>query len=56
LIAYGFAFLQAGYLRWLGLSAIIPAALLCIAYLIFKDIPPFVYYAITLLMGSRLWW
>jgi hypothetical protein len=56
LIAYGFAFMQAGYSRWLGLGTIIPAALLCIAYLIFKDMPPFVYYVITLLIGSRLWW
>src|SRR5215216_1792522 len=54
LIAYGLAFLQAGYPRWLGLGAIIPAALLCVAYLIFKDMPPFVYYVITLVIGSRL--
>jgi hypothetical protein len=54
LIAYGFAFLQAGYPRWLGLGTIISTTLLCVAYLIFKDMPPFAYYVITLAIGIRL--
>jgi hypothetical protein len=54
LIAYGFTFLRTGHPRWLGLSAIIPAMLLCAAYLIFKDVPPFAYYVITLAIGIGL--
>jgi hypothetical protein len=54
LVAYGFAFLRVGYPRWMGLGAIIPAALLCTAYLIFKDVPPFAYYVITLAIGVGL--
>lgn len=54
LIAYGFAFLQASYPRWLGLGTMISATLLCVAYLVLKDMPPFVYYVITLAIGIRL--
>ncbi len=54
LIAYGFALLQAGYPRWLGWGAIGLTALLTVAYLIFKDVPPFAYYVITLIIGVKL--
>ena len=54
LVAYGFAFLRAGYPRWMGLGSIILSALLFIAYLIFKDVPPFAYYVITLAIGVGL--
>ena len=54
LICYGVALLQAGYPRWLGVGTISLAALLAVAYLIFKDVPPFAYYVITLIIGLRL--
>ena len=54
LIVYGLTFLRTGYPRWLGLVAIIPALLLCAVYLIFKDVPPFAYYVITLAIGIGL--
>jgi hypothetical protein len=54
LIAYGFAFLQALYPRRLGLGTVISATMLCVAYLVLKDMPPFAYYVITLAIGIRL--
>lgn len=54
LLAFGVACLRAGYPSWLGGVTITGAVIFFIVYLIFKDIPPFVYYALTFIAGVRL--
>ena len=51
LIAFGVAYLGGGYPRWLGWTTIAATGALFILLLIFKDMPPFVYYIITILAG-----
>ena len=54
LIAYGLALVQAGYPRWLGISTMGLAAGSFLAYVVFKDMPPFAHYVITLMIGVAL--
>ena len=54
LVTFGVAFLQAGLPRWLGLGTSGAGLVLFIATLIFKDMPPFVYYLLTLIAGIVL--
>ena len=52
LLAFGVAYLRAGYSAWLGAITVGGAVIFFIVYLIFKDIPPFVYYILTGLSGG----
>ena len=54
LLAFGIAYLLAGYPAWLGGITLGGAVLFFIVYLVFKDIPPFVYYILTFIAGIRL--
>ena len=54
LLAFGVAYLRAGYPAWLGGITLGGAVLFFIVYLVFKDIPPFVYYILTFIAGTRL--
>ncbi|MDP9439086.1 MAG: hypothetical protein M3P49_10115, partial [Actinomycetota bacterium] len=54
LLAFGVAYLQAGYPAWLGGVTVGGAVIFFIVYLVFKDIPPFVYYILTFVAGIRL--
>ena len=54
LIVVGFVLVQTGYPAWLGWGAVILAALSLIAFLVFKDMPPFTHYLITLVIGIVL--
>lgn len=52
LVAAGAAFIrQSEMADWLGWMLILGMLALFLAYLIFKDMPPFVYYLLTLLVG-----
>jgi hypothetical protein len=54
LLAFGVAYLRAGYPAWLGGVTVGGAVIFFIVYLVFKDIPPFVYYILTFIAGIRL--
>jgi hypothetical protein len=54
LLAFGVAYLRAGYPAWLGGVTVAGAVIFFIVYLVFKDIPPFVYYIPTFIAGIRL--
>lgn len=54
LLAFGVAYLRAGYPAWLGGITVGGAVIFFIVYLVFKDIPPFVYYVLTFIAGIRL--
>lgn len=54
LLAFGVAYLRAGYPAWFGGITIGGAVIFFIVYLVFKDIPPFVYYILTFIAGIRL--
>lgn len=54
LIAFGVAYLRAGYPAWLGGVTVGGAIIFFMVYLVFKDIPPFVYYILTFIAGIRL--
>ena len=54
LLAFGVAYLRAGYPAWLGGITVGGAVIFFILYLVFKDIPPFVYYVLTFIAGIRL--
>ena len=54
LLAFGVAYLRAGYPAWLGGITVAGAVIFFIVYLVFKDIPPFVYYILTFIAGIRL--
>ena len=54
LLAFGVAYLQAGYPAWLGGITVAGAVIFFIIYLVFRDIPPFVYYILTFIAGIRL--
>jgi hypothetical protein len=51
LAAFGVVYLRAGFPAWLGGVTIAGAAVLLVLYLVFRDMPPFVYYILTLLAG-----
>ena len=50
LAAIGFALLSSGLPQWVGLTLIGGSLFFLLAYLIFKDMPPLVYYLLTRLM------
>jgi hypothetical protein len=54
LLVFGVAYLRAGYPSWLGGITIVGAVIFFMVYLVFKDIPPFVYYILTFIAGIRL--
>jgi FtsH-binding integral membrane protein len=54
LIIVGFVLLQTGYPSWLGWGTVILAALSLLAFLVFKDMPPFTHYLIMLVIGIVL--
>ncbi|MDQ3910314.1 MAG: hypothetical protein M3305_00695 [Actinomycetota bacterium] len=54
LLAFGVAYLRAGYPPWLGVATVGGTVTFFIAFLVFKDIPPFVYYVLTLMAGIGL--
>jgi hypothetical protein len=56
LAAFGVVYLRAGFPTWLGVLTIAGAAALFVLYLVFKDMPPFVYYLLTLLAGIVMFW
>jgi hypothetical protein len=51
-ILLGIALLQTDYPRWLSRSILLLASLSVLAYLIFKDMPPFAHYVLVLLTGT----
>ena len=57
LLAFGVAYLRAGYPAWLGGltlgGAVVFFVVFSVVYLVFKDIPPFVYYVLTFIAGTR---
>lgn len=55
LAAFGMALLHTGTPSWVGWMLIGGSTLLFIAYLIFRDMPPFVYYILTLITGVMLY-
>lgn len=54
LAAFGAALLQSTIPAWTGWMLIAAAALLFAAFLLFRDMPPFVYYTLTLVTGVTL--
>ena len=53
LLAFGVAYLRAGYPAWLGGITLGGAVVFFVVYLVFKDIPSFVYYVLTFIAGTR---
>ena len=45
--------IPAGYPAWLGGITLGGAVVFFVVYLVFKDIPPFVYYVLTFIAGTR---
>ena len=54
LLAYGVAYLRAGYPAWLGGVTVAGAVIFFIILFVLKDIPPFFYYVLTFIAGIRL--
>ncbi len=54
LLAFGVAYLQAGYPAWLGGITVAGAVIFFIIFFVFKDIPPLLYYILTFIIGVRL--
>lgn len=48
LLILGLSYIQVGLPGWLGYGTIVAALALFVGYLLFRDMPPFVYYLITL--------
>lgn len=48
LAVWGYAYLQGGFPAWLGWGTLGPTALLFVLFVVFRDMPPFVYYVISL--------
>jgi hypothetical protein len=55
LAAFGVYLLRTGLQSWVGWAVIGGSALFFVAYLVFKDMPPFVYYILTLLIGVMIY-
>jgi hypothetical protein len=55
LIIYGAAFLQTGIPEWVGWMMIVSMSLFFLLTIIFKDMPPLVYYLITLVTGIMIY-
>lgn len=56
LMAYGYALSLAGFPAWLAWGTTGLAALALAGYFVFGDMPPFVFYIITLVIGLVLLW
>jgi hypothetical protein len=54
LIIYGAAFLRTGIPEWVGWMMIVSMSLFFLLTVIFKDMPPFVYYIITMVTGIMI--
>jgi hypothetical protein len=54
LMVVGFVLIQSHYPAWLSWGTFVLAGLSIVAYLIFKDMPPFVHYMLFLVMGIAL--
>ena len=54
LIVFGILLLGTGLSNWTGWMLIVGTALLSILMIIFKDMPPFVYYIFTLILAIKL--
>ena len=54
LLAYGLVLVRAGYPRWLGFGTSGLATASLVGYFVFKDVPPFIHYVITLIIGLAL--
>ena len=54
LLAFGVAYLRAGYPSWLGGITITGAVIFFIVFFVLKDIPPLFYYILTFIIGIRL--
>ncbi|MHB1135136.1 MAG: hypothetical protein ACYC4L_22415 [Chloroflexota bacterium] len=54
LLAFGVALLAAGFPSWLGAIVIGGGAVFLVAYLIFRDLPPFLYYVVLGLVGLQI--
>lgn len=55
LAASGIALLQTSTPRWVGWLLIGAAVVLLIVFLIYRDLPPFIYYVLTLILGVMLY-
>lgn len=55
LVLIGIAFLHSGLPSWVGWMNIGGAVLFFVAYMVFRDMPPFVYYILTLITGVMLY-
>jgi hypothetical protein len=51
MILFGFLLLKSEIRNWVSLAMIIANGLFLVLFLVFKDMPPFVYYVITLIAG-----
>jgi hypothetical protein len=56
LAAFGVVYLRVGFPAWLGVVTVAGAAVLFVLFLVFKDMPPFVYYILTILTGIVMFW
>ncbi len=54
LVILGLSYIQVGQPGWLGYGTVAATLALFVAYLVLKDMPPFVYYLITLIGGVVL--
>lgn len=54
LMIFGFVLIQSGYPAWLSWGMLVSGGLSIVAYLVFKDMPPFVHYVLLLVMGIAL--
>lgn len=54
LFAFGLAILKSAYPRWIALTLMVGSALFALLFLIFRDMPPFAYYLLTLAAGIGL--
>lgn len=54
LMLVGWVLLQSGYPAWLGGGLLVLAVLSLVAFVVFKDMPPFVHYVLLLIVGIAL--
>lgn len=54
LMIVGFVLIQRNYPAWLSWGVLVLGGLSILAYLVFKDMPPFVHYVLLLVMGIAL--
>jgi hypothetical protein len=54
LLIIGYTLVQSGYPTWLSWGMLVLAGLSILAYIVFKDMPPFVHYVLLMIMGIAL--